>query len=60
MAYQRNPESFIQIESEPGNEFKPFSLHLDNTAIVPVGGGKDSVVTLEILGTPEREYPADP
>ncbi len=44
------PEDFIQIESEPGHLFKPFSLQLENTAIVPVGGGKDSVVTLEILG----------
>ena len=50
-------ESFIQIESEPGNELRPFSLHLDNTAIVPVGGGKDSVVTLEILGHQNGNIP---
>jgi len=51
------PEHFIQIESEPGHSMKPFSLQLEKTAIVPVGGGKDSVVTLEILGNDNGNIP---
>jgi len=51
------PEDFIQIESDRGHPFKPFSLQLENTAIVPVGGGKDSVVTLEILGNDNGNIP---
>jgi hypothetical protein len=51
------PVDLIQIESEPGHEFKPSSLQLENTAIVPVGGGKDSVVTLEILGNDKGNIP---
>jgi hypothetical protein len=43
-------EDFLQIECEPGHDFQPIKLQLGKTAIVPVGGGKDSVVTLEILG----------
>lgn len=50
-------EDFIQIESEPGHPFKPFSLKLDNTTLVPVGGGKDSVVTLELLGHDNGNIP---
>ncbi len=51
------PEEFIQIKSEPGHPFQPISLELENTAIVPVGGGKDSVVTLEILGVNNGNIP---
>jgi hypothetical protein len=51
------PADLIQIESEPGHLFKPFSLQLESTAIVPVGGGKDSVVTLEILGHDNGNIP---
>jgi UDP-N-acetyl-alpha-D-muramoyl-L-alanyl-L-glutamate epimerase len=43
-------DDFVEIESEEGHSFGAFSLNLSNTAIVPVGGGKDSVVTLEVLG----------
>jgi hypothetical protein len=50
-------EDFIQIESEPGQTFNPFSLQLEESAIVPVGGGKDSVVTLEILGKGHGNIP---
>ena len=50
-------EDFIQIESEPGQIFRPFSLQLEKSAIVPVGGGKDSVVTLEILGKDHGNIP---
>ena len=50
-------DDFIQIESEAGHQLKPFTLQLDNEAIVPVGGGKDSVVTLEILGKDNGNIP---
>jgi hypothetical protein len=50
-------EDLIQIECEPGQIFKPFSLQLEKSAIVPVGGGKDSVVTLEILGRDNGNIP---
>jgi hypothetical protein len=52
-----SPEDFITIESEPGHTFTPFSLQLEKKAIVPVGGGKDSVVTLEILGNANGNVP---
>jgi UDP-N-acetyl-alpha-D-muramoyl-L-alanyl-L-glutamate epimerase len=51
------PEDFIVIECESGLPFQPFSLQLGNTAIVPVGGGKDSVVTLELLGNDNGNIP---
>lgn len=41
-------EKFMQIHSE-GEELHTFALNLDDTIIVPIGGGKDSVVTLELL-----------
>ncbi len=39
---------FMSITSE-GAAITPEKVHLDETVIVPVGGGKDSVVTLELL-----------
>jgi hypothetical protein len=50
-------EDFLQIESMPGQTFRPFSLQHEESAIVPVGGGKDSVVTLEILGKGHGNIP---
>jgi UDP-N-acetyl-alpha-D-muramoyl-L-alanyl-L-glutamate epimerase len=52
-----DPEEFIRIESDPVAPFVPFSPVLDNSAIVPVGGGKDSVVTMEILGLSKDTLP---
>jgi len=42
-------ESFMQIES--GSDALPrlFDIPVQNHYMVPVGGGKDSVVTLELL-----------
>jgi len=42
-------ENFMNIRSESDAELQKFSLPLDDSYIVPVGGGKDSVVTLELL-----------
>ncbi|MGN0032214.1 MAG: hypothetical protein ACI358_00280 [Candidatus Limimorpha sp.] len=44
-------DSFMEIEScgEPAHVDNGCRLSLADTAIVPVGGGKDSVVTLELL-----------
>jgi hypothetical protein len=50
-------EDFISIESVPGQTFRTFSLQLEKSAIVPVGGGKDSVVTLEMLGCGNGNIP---
>ena len=42
-------DEFMTITSK-GKKLKPFSIQTDNKKVmVPVGGGKDSVVTLELL-----------
>jgi hypothetical protein len=43
-----NVDDFMEIVSE-GNKTDVQSIALDETVIVPIGGGKDSVVTLEML-----------
>jgi len=40
---------FVEIISEGEVDFQQLSISLTDKVIVPVGGGKDSVVTLEIL-----------
>jgi len=47
---------FMNISSE-GEILVPQELRLDNTVIVPVGGGKDSVVTLELISKTESVRP---
>ena len=47
---------FMNISSL-GETIPTQSIHLDETVIVPIGGGKDSVVTLEILGKSEQIRP---
>ncbi len=44
------PEAFMQVQCEPGGRSSAFHL-IKNTDkyLVPIGGGKDSVVTLELL-----------
>lgn len=51
-------EDFVEITSE-GKSFAPFSdLSLTEEYIVPIGGGKDSAVTLELLmQSGERIHP---
>ena len=40
---------FLRIESGTDREFNRVNVPLRETALIPVGGGKDSVVTLECL-----------
>lgn len=40
---------FLRIESGTDRDFKRVDVPLRETALIPVGGGKDSVVTLECL-----------
>ena len=40
---------FMQIKSESKEELKPFAFHATEKIIVPIGGGKDSAVSLELL-----------
>lgn len=49
-------QRFMQIESE-GEVFPIQQITLDETVIVPVGGGKDSVVTLELLSATMKVRP---
>lgn len=42
-------QSFMQIECPAESLAEPFDIDLDDKLIIPVGGGKDSVVTLELL-----------
>jgi hypothetical protein len=46
----------MQIFSE-GETLKPQNISLDETVIVPIGGGKDSVVTLELLAGTKKIRP---
>lgn len=48
---------FLRIVSGTDRDFAPVALPLEERALIPVGGGKDSVVTLELL---RRELPAIP
>ena len=50
-------DAFLQIENEQGPTFNIFHPQLEESAIVPVGGGKDSVVTLELLGKDKGNLP---
>ena len=44
------PENeFVKIESATDRDFSRVNLPLEEKAIVPIGGGKDSVVSLELL-----------
>jgi UDP-N-acetyl-alpha-D-muramoyl-L-alanyl-L-glutamate epimerase len=50
-------DNFVSIESNPGIPILPFSVPLQESAIIPIGGGKDSVVTLEILSSNPGNVP---
>ena len=40
---------FLRVESGTNRDFQPVAVPLDEKVLIPVGGGKDSVVTLESL-----------
>lgn len=42
-------QDFLRIESGTDRDFKPVNVPLKEQTLIPVGGGKDSVVTLECL-----------
>ncbi|MCK5856381.1 MAG: hypothetical protein KAG64_02760 [Bacteroidales bacterium] len=44
-----NIDDFVEIVSQSNRKSKSESLNLSNDCIIPVGGGKDSVVSLELL-----------
>ena len=50
-------QDFVKIESGTNREFVPVDMPLEEKVVIPVGGGKDSVVTLELL---RNEMPAIP
>jgi hypothetical protein len=44
-------DSFMQLEVVSTNQLVEKKMFLENSVIIPVGGGKDSAVTLELLGS---------
>lgn len=42
-------KSFVQIKSEGDKDFQTHTLNTENKFLVPIGGGKDSAVTLALL-----------
>jgi UDP-N-acetyl-alpha-D-muramoyl-L-alanyl-L-glutamate epimerase len=51
-----NLEDFMQINPEGFDAVAPADVGLHNSGIVPVGGGKDSVVSLELLKRQGIDY----
>lgn len=48
-------DDFMQIEANNPTPLDPCNLNLEEKIIVPIGGGKDSVVSLELLKASELE-----
>jgi len=46
---ETNVDDFLDIHSGSKKQVKPFQYSLEDKVLVPVGGGKDSIVTLETL-----------
>lgn len=49
--------SFMQIQAESGSQAETMKSRSLKGLIIPIGGGKDSAVTLEILGTGRKALP---
>ena len=50
-------QEFLRIESGTNRDFTPMHVPLKEQTLIPIGGGKDSVVTLECL---RKEMPVIP
>jgi hypothetical protein len=50
-------DNFVNIVSNPGLPRSPFSIPLRESAVIPIGGGKDSIVTLELLNNNSGNIP---
>ncbi len=50
-------DNFMQIEVASPLALAPEKYTLDDAVIIPVGGGKDSAVTIELLGTQTGSVP---
>jgi UDP-N-acetyl-alpha-D-muramoyl-L-alanyl-L-glutamate epimerase len=46
---ETNEDDFLEIKCHSGRSFSRFNFDANETVMVPVGGGKDSVVTIELL-----------
>lgn len=46
---QTDFDSFVNISSKSNKSIKPGTIGLDDELILPIGGGKDSIVSLECL-----------
>ena len=54
---QCEEKDFLRIESGTDRDFVPVDVPFEEKTLVPIGGGKDSVVTLELL---RKEMPVIP
>jgi len=43
-------KNFVDIVTVPGKDLEVFTISAREGSVIPVGGGKDSIVTLELLG----------
>jgi UDP-N-acetyl-alpha-D-muramoyl-L-alanyl-L-glutamate epimerase len=48
---------FLEFRFRGKKEMKPFNLQLEDSVVIPVGGGKDSAVTWELLKTGKHNVP---
>ncbi len=50
-------ETLFEMEADSGKFLQPFRSQAQGSCLIPVGGGKDSSVTLEILGMDKGNLP---
>ena len=50
-------DDFVKFQCQSGKSLSPFRLGLQDSAVIPIGGGKDSVVTLELLHSQPGNIP---
>ena len=51
---ETNSDDFVHFTCQGSEHLKPLNIKLDDSTIIPVGGGKDSVVTLNLLSETEK------